>query len=84
MQNMQNKAMERKLDRGETIDVSGFARNEAGDYILPDYADDMDYCDRVTEEWIWSIGRNKATGQVLASTSAKFYQNDEFSCLWLR
>lgn len=73
-----------KLNKRDAVDVSAFARNADGDYILPDYADDVDYCDAKTEEWIWSIGRDLKTGQILASTSPKFYQNTGYECLWLR
>ncbi len=76
--------MQRKMQAGEAVDVSGFPLNPDGDYILPDYADDIDYCNSKTEEWIWSIGRHRESGQILASTSQKFYQNPAFECLWLR
>ena len=81
---MRNQAMQRKLENGDAIDVSGFKRTDDWDYILPDFVPDIDYCDRKAEAWIWSIGQHKRTGQILASLSAKFYQNPDFECLWLR
>lgn len=82
---MKNQSMQRKLEDGDAIDVSGFPRTVEGDYILPDYAEGMDYCNRQTEEWIWSIGRSK-TGMpmILASTTTKFYGHPDYECLWLR
>ena len=54
---MMNKAMERKLDGGECIDVSDRPRTVTGDYVLERFVEDADYCDAKTEEWIRSIGK---------------------------
>lgn len=83
---MRNLAMERKLASGEARDVSKFDMDSHGDYILPRnwYRDGVDYCDAANETWIWSIGRHIDSGQVLASTTSKFYQNAAYVCLWLR
>jgi hypothetical protein len=80
---MANRAMARKLMTGRAIDVSGCERY-GGAYILPSFIEGVDYCDRKTEEWIWSIGRRKSDGVILASKRDEFYQNDNFECLWLR
>lgn len=81
---MRNLRMKEKLERKDCIDVSQCARTPEGDYILREYIDDVDYCDAQTEDWIWSIGKNQKNGVILASTSAKFYQNPDWTCLWLR
>lgn len=92
---MHNKAMERKLQKKEATDLSGLPRTPAGDYVLLLLLLEwrgridrntfvMDFCDAKTEEWIWSIGRDNESGDILASTTAKFYQNPAFECLWLR
>lgn len=81
---MNNQAMLRKLSSGEAIDVADAPRNEEGDYILFQFFDGKDYCDSKTESWIWSIGRHRETNQILASTSTRFYQNEEYECLFLR
>lgn len=80
-----NHAMRRKLNVGEAVDVSKCERH-GGAYILPPgmFVDGLDYCNARTERWIWSIGRRKSDGVVLASESDEFYQNDNFDCLWLR
>lgn len=82
---MRNKAMARKLSMGAAVDVKDFERTPDGDYVLPDYAADIDYCDSRTEEWIHSIGR-EFTGRrrILASTTNRYYKNHNFVCLWLR
>jgi hypothetical protein len=76
--------MKEKLENGEAIDVSACEKNENGDYILTNFEEDVDYCDSVNEWWIWSIGKNYTTGQILASTNSKFYQNKDYKCLFLR
>jgi len=81
---MQNKAMERKIASGEAIDIGKNYRTGQGDYILGSFVEEKDYCDSLLEQWIWSIGRHNETGLILASTSTKFYQNDQYECLFLR
>jgi hypothetical protein len=83
---MTNAQMEEMLRAGEALDVSGCPRDEHGDYLLPPgfFRESVDYCDAVQELWVHSIGRHIQTGEVLASTSGRFYQNPLFECLWLR
>ena len=81
---MVNLRMEEKLKNKEAIDVSKCQRTGDGDYILDSFTSGVDYCDAKAESWIWSIGQNLATGQILASTTGKFYENCDFKCLWLR
>jgi len=45
---------------------------------------DLDFCDSLIENWIWSIGKRKSDALIVASTTADLYQNDEYECLWLR
>lgn len=84
MNNRKNLRMHEKLAQDKVIDVSKRPLNEDGDYILDEVADGLDYCNAETEQWIWSIGQHKDTGQILASHTAKFYQNPDYTCLWLR
>lgn len=81
---MKNQAMLSKLKRFKVIDVSGYPRTLDGHYILPQFISDIDYADCVTEQWIWSIGRRKSDGVLLASKHSDLYQNKDFECLWLR
>jgi len=80
---MKNKSMRRKIENGDAIDVGGFP-TYGGAFVLPVFVDDIDYCDAKRERWIWSIGRRKSDGVILASCTDEFYQNAEFECLWLR
>lgn len=83
---MENKTMERNIMSGEALDLSEYPKTADGDVVLPEDVDieGKDLCLASTEQWIWSVGRSKKTGQVLASTSSKLYGNPDFECLWLR
>lgn len=80
---MRNLRMKEKLAAGQAIDVSSYPVNSDGDYVLKGFTEDVDYCDAKAEEWIWSIGRME-DGQILASTTNKFYQAPGVECLFLR
>ncbi len=96
---MMNLAMRRALEEGSAIDVSGFERTFDGNYILPTFEEDFDYCDAKSEDWIWLIARLEQpmkvkmadsaertlpTGTFIASTTAKFYDPHYYICVWLR
>jgi len=80
---LHNRAMARKLAGGTAVDLSK-ARRVGTFYVVENYVEGVDYCDAGSEQWIWSIGRNKATGEILASTTTMLYQNEAYECLWLR
>jgi len=71
----------RNLARGETLgpEISPGIFDITGRFV-----EDIDYCDFLQQEWIWSIGRELKTGRIRASIRAEFYLNDEFECLRLR
>ena len=90
---MQNKAMERKLDAGEAVDISQCPIVERPEipgtgryYDITDVfvAGAVDYCDGQRERWVWSIGQVNGEQTVLASLSGDLYQNPQVECLWLR
>lgn len=82
---MHNKAMERELQSGECLDVlKEGIKIKRGLYKLNRFVEGVDYADSEDELWIWSIGENLKTGEIFASTTAEFYQNNEFNCLFLR
>lgn len=82
---VRNKRMAVKLTRGEALSVLeiGEALGD-GHYKLNRFVEEMDYYDPEAEAHIWSIGRNKATGEIIASVTGEFYLNKEYDCLWLR
>lgn len=65
------------------VDVRHFEQPEDGVYILPSFKDVYDYRDLKAGP-IWSIGRNKKTGEYRAALDGRFYQNDDYECVWLR
>jgi hypothetical protein len=88
--NMRNRAMARKLAQDKCVDVSKRGKLVEGTeekplvFELSDFDDDTDYAHVPTETWMWSVGKNLETGQILAATDGRFYQNPAYTCLWLR
>ena len=86
---MNNKAMKRKLDAGECIDVAKVGtevqvEGRARVFQLKRFEDDVDYCIAEVEAWIWSIGKRKSDGVFFASTDTRFYMHPDYECVWLR
>jgi hypothetical protein len=89
---MRNQAMKRKVERGEALDVESMLALDPvpagemfrGTFRLDRFVDDVDYFVGSTEQWIWSIGRRLSDGAIFAAIDSRFYQNPEFTCLWLR
>lgn len=82
---MKNLRMREKLDLGECIDVNKIGHSIGdGLFVLNSYQDGVDYCDAANEAWIWCIGKNIITGEILAAIDTRFYQNPHYNCLWLR
>lgn len=54
---LKNRAMARKLARGDCIDLKDCPRTVTGDYVVASatFRVDHDYCDSSREVWIWSI-----------------------------
>jgi hypothetical protein len=82
---LQNRAMAEKLISGECLSVLDEGKTIGGGlYLLSRFVDDKDYCDPATESWIWSIGRNRSTGEIVASTGSGLYHDEDWECLFLR
>lgn len=79
-----NQVMQRKVDAGHAIDLSTRPRTEDGSYILESFVIGQDYCNTQRQEWIWSIGQRKDSGQLLAAHDDRFYDHPDFKCVWLR
>jgi hypothetical protein len=81
---MNNLRMREKLDLGECLDVNRIGRVLGGGlFVLYAYTDGVDYCDAANEAWIWSIGK-AIDGTIVAAIDTRFYQNEAYTCLWLR
>jgi hypothetical protein len=77
--------MREKLEAGDCLDVLAEGEELApGLYRLRRFLEGVDYCDAAREAWIWSIGQHVSTGEIIAATDARFYQNPEYVCLFLR
>lgn len=88
---MINKRMEEKLASGECIDVNTIGEPvlfEPGGvpviWELREFHEGKDYCDAYLEKWVWSIGRNKASGKIYAALDVRYSALDQFECIWLR
>jgi hypothetical protein len=82
---MKNLRMREKLDLGECVDVNKIGRVDGpGVFVLTRYVDGVDYCDAANDQWIWSIGKDVDTGEIVAATDTRFYQHPQYVCLWLR
>lgn len=82
---MKNLRMCEKLNLGECLNVREIGHEiSQGFFELDRYEDGVDYCDALTEQWVWSIGRRVEDGVIVASLDTSLYMNPQFVCLWLR
>lgn len=84
---MINLRMEEKLKAGECLDVNKIGKPHPQMprvWILPEVIDGMDYCDAAGESWIWSIGRNIKTGEILAARDERYCHSKLEECVWSR
>jgi len=82
---MENVSMRRLLHGGQALNVLDEGRElQSGMYELRRFVEGKDYCDPTKERWIWSIGRRFSDGKILAATDARFYNDRNFDCLFLR
>jgi hypothetical protein len=83
---MQNQTMIRKIKSGQCRDIGHFPQRSAGIYVMRAefYRDGLDYCVLKDNAWVYSIGVEKATGEIHAATDGRFYENPEYDCIWLR
>lgn len=76
--------MKQALADGTLRDLSRAPRTSDGSYRLFQFEEDKDYCNVETEIFIWSIGKHKETGRILAAEDTRYYGHPEYDCLWLR
>ena len=82
---MQNLAMQRKLQLGEAINVLTEGRKiDDSMYEIRNFKQNVDYCDPVAERWIWSVGQRIVDNKIFGATDARFYDNPNYSCLFVR
>jgi hypothetical protein len=84
---MINLRMQEMLDKGEALDVNVVGKKHPqirNVWILPEVVNGKDYCDAIDECWIWSIGRHRETGEILASRDGRYNGNRVYECVWAR
>lgn len=80
-----NPYMHRALTTGQMIDVRQIGtETEPGVYRLTRFVPDVEYVDSETGKYIYSIGRDHATGEILAALDGRFYNNPDYECVFLR
>ena len=83
-----NPVMKRELADGTTLDVTqlGTQLDETTFELRPGaFVEGRDYCDPGRALWVWWIGRETATGRVLASVDPHAWEALQcFECIWLR
>lgn len=90
VETLRSRLMQSYVRGGEAFDVSHCERTADGDFVLPRRMHPpkrqgaKDYLVVETGQPIWSIGKNKKTGSVIASVTGKFYQRPGWECVWLR
>lgn len=83
---MSNPAMIESITNGTCIDVTRVGTYDPGEdvYVLATFDYDKDYCEVEKARWVWSIGRRRSDGAVLAAFDSRFYLHPDYVCLWLR
>lgn len=85
---MINKSMELMLGLHECLDLAALGavqvRPGVWEMLPGTFQEGVDYCHAPTEQWIWSIGTEKTTGKTYAGTTAEFYEDSRYTCIWLR
>ncbi len=82
---MNNVAMAEMLRQGAALSVLSEGKEvQPGLYRLDRFVEDKDYCDPQRELWIWSVGKSVFDGKIYAATDARFYEDPNWECLFLR
>lgn len=86
---VQNQELRKRLLSGDVLDVREMGvEEEPGVFRLTHFVDGHDYADSKTEQWIWSIGKHKNTGEIFAAFDGRYYDpnNEDFDyeTLWMR
>jgi hypothetical protein len=82
---IKNTWMRDALQSGDAIDVRMIGMEvEPGVFRLTEFVPDIEYVDAENEAFIQSIGKDLASGEILASTDGRFYNNDDYECIYLK
>ena len=69
---------------GIAVDIDRCQLTSEGDYILSRFDPEKHYCSQLRNLWIESVGRNRVTGEIRASTTTKFAEMAGYDCLFCR
>ena len=84
-----NPEAKRRLLDGRAIDVADLGIEvKPGVWKLNKFIDSTDYYDSKNNLWIWSIGKDKESGEMFAAVDGRFYnpkkEDFEYETIWLR
>ena len=81
---IRNTWMKNALRSGDAVDVRMMGVEvEPGVFRLTEFIPDVTYVDGEDEAFIQSIGKDNESGEILAATDGRFYQNDDYECVYL-
>ncbi len=72
------------VDNDEAFDIGCIVFHREGNvlYISRFYKDVDRYVDLMSNQKIVSVGRNKETNEMFAAFDGRFYNNQQFECLY--
>jgi hypothetical protein len=84
-QNIKNTWMKKELLSGTVIDVRQVGVEiEPGVFKLTHFVPETQYVDPEKEQFIYSIGKDRETGDILAAYDTRFYNDDDYETLYLQ
>jgi len=82
--NIKNTWMKNALRSGNAIDVRMLGVEvEPGVFRLSEFIPEVQYVDAEDEDFIRSIGKDLESGEILAAIDTRFYNNEDYECLYL-
>jgi hypothetical protein len=82
--NIKNLWMKNALMVGDAIDVrTTGVEVEDGVFKLNEFVPGIKYVDSENEQFIQSIGKDRSSGEMLASLDTRFYEDPEYECVYL-
>jgi hypothetical protein len=81
---IKNTWMKSALRSGEALDVRMIGMEvEPGVFRLTEFIPEVTYVDGEDEAFIQSIGKDLESGEILAAVDGRFYNNEDYECIYL-
>jgi hypothetical protein len=81
---IKNTWMRNALRSGDAIDVRMLGVEvEPGVFRLSEFIPEVQYVDAEDEVFIYSIGKDLESGEILAAVDGRFYNNEDYECIYL-